>query len=41
MMVAMGGLSLGALFAGYLMVPGVDNVISRFLTPTFENSVLF
>ncbi len=41
MAVAMGGLSLGALFAGYLMVPGVDDVISDFLAPTFENSVLF
>ena len=41
MMVAMAGLSFGALFAGYLMVPGVDDVISSFLTPTFEDSVLF
>jgi NADH-quinone oxidoreductase subunit L len=41
MAVAMFGLSFGALLAGYLMVPGVDDVISSFLAPTFENSVLF
>ena len=41
MAVAMLGLSFGALFAGYLMVPGLDDVISSFLTPTFENSELF
>ena len=41
MAVAMTGLSIGALFAGYLMVPGVDDVISSFLAPTFEASVFF
>ncbi len=41
MAVAMLGLSFGALFAGYLMVPGITDVISSFLAPTFEDSALF
>jgi NADH-quinone oxidoreductase subunit L len=41
MAVAMAGLGIGALFAGYIQVPGLDHVLTTFLTPTFESSPLF
>ena len=34
-------LGLGALFAGYIQVPGVDAVLEHFLEPVFEDSPLF
>jgi NADH-quinone oxidoreductase subunit L len=40
MRVAMSALGFGALFAGLLQVPGVTDVIERFLEPTFEDSPL-
>jgi NADH-quinone oxidoreductase subunit L len=41
MRIGMGVLGLGALFAGYIQVPGVDAVLEHFLEPTFENSPLY
>jgi NADH-quinone oxidoreductase subunit L len=41
MAAAMSVLAFGALFAGYIQVPGVDEVITVMLTPTFESSALF
>jgi NADH-quinone oxidoreductase subunit L len=41
MAAAMSVLGLLALVGGYIQVPGVDDVIDAFLTPTFENSALF
>jgi NADH-quinone oxidoreductase subunit L len=41
MAVAMAGLGIGALFAGYIQVPGVDDLVTKFLTATFEGSPLF
>jgi NADH-quinone oxidoreductase subunit L len=38
MKVAMSVLGFGALFAGYLQVPGVDNVVENFLDGTFAGS---
>src|SRR3954451_6986623 len=38
MKVAMSILGFGALFAGFLQIPGVDNVIENFLEPTFAGS---
>jgi NADH-quinone oxidoreductase subunit L len=38
MKVAMSVLGFGALFAGFLQIPGVDNVIENFLDPTFAGS---
>jgi NADH-quinone oxidoreductase subunit L len=38
MKVAMSILGFGALFAGFLQVPGVDHVVESFLEPTFEGS---
>jgi NADH-quinone oxidoreductase subunit L len=38
MKVAMSILGVGALFAGFLQVPGVDHVVESFLEPTFEGS---
>jgi NADH-quinone oxidoreductase subunit L len=40
MAVAMALLGLGALFAGLVQVPGVDNVLFGFLEPAFEESPL-
>ena len=40
MRIAMSVLGFGALFAGFLQVPGVTDVIERFLEPTFEDSPL-
>jgi NADH-quinone oxidoreductase subunit L len=41
MAAAMGVLGVLAAVGGYIQVPGVDEVITEFLTPTFENSALF
>ncbi|HKJ35810.1 MAG TPA: NADH-quinone oxidoreductase subunit L [Solirubrobacterales bacterium] len=41
MAVGMAVLGFGALFAGYIQVPGVTHVITSWLEPTFENSALF
>jgi NADH-quinone oxidoreductase subunit L len=41
MAIAMAVLGLGAIFGGYLQVPGVDHVLDTFLAPTFEDSPLF
>ena len=41
MKVAMGVLSFLALFAGFVQVPGVDDVIHRFLAGSFEDSKLY
>jgi NADH-quinone oxidoreductase subunit L len=38
MKVAMSILGFGALFAGFLQIPGVDHVVETFLEPTFEGS---
>ena len=40
MRVAMAVLAFGALFAGFVQVPGVDNVIAKFLDPVFADSPL-
>jgi NADH-quinone oxidoreductase subunit L len=40
MAVAMAALALGALFAGLIQVPGVDNVLFGFLDPAFADSPL-
>jgi NADH-quinone oxidoreductase subunit L len=40
MAVAMGALAVGALFAGLIQVPGVDNVLFGFLDPAFADSPL-
>ncbi len=40
MRIAMGALAFLALFAGFLQVPGLDNVIHNFLAPTFATSPL-
>ncbi len=40
MKVAMGVLGFGALFAGFLQIPGVTEVVDHFLEPTFEDSPL-
>ncbi len=40
MAVAMGVLAIGALFAGLIQVPGVDNVLFGFLDPAFADSPL-
>jgi NADH-quinone oxidoreductase subunit L len=40
MAVAMAGLGFGALFAGLIQVPGVDNVLFGFLDPAFADSPL-
>jgi NADH-quinone oxidoreductase subunit L len=41
MRVGMVVLGLGALFAGYIQVPGVDAVLEHFFEPVFEDSPLF
>jgi NADH-quinone oxidoreductase subunit L len=41
MKIAMSLLALGALVAGFLQVPGVDDKVSQFLRPTFAGSRLF
>jgi NADH-quinone oxidoreductase subunit L len=38
MKAAMGPLALLALVAGYIAIPGVDNVLEKFLEPTFADS---
>jgi NADH-quinone oxidoreductase subunit L len=38
MRIAMSVLAFGALFAGFLQIPGVDRVIENFLDPTFQGS---
>jgi NADH-quinone oxidoreductase subunit L len=38
MKVAMSILGFGALFAGFLQIPGVDSVVENFLDPTFAGS---
>ncbi len=40
MRVAMAALAFGALFAGFVQIPGVDNVIANFLDPVFADSPL-
>jgi NADH-quinone oxidoreductase subunit L len=40
MRIAMGVLAFGALFAGLVQVPGVDEVVGKFLDPVFEGVVL-
>jgi NADH-quinone oxidoreductase subunit L len=40
MAIAMAILGVGALFGGYIQVPGVDHVLDTFLEPTFEDSPL-
>jgi NADH-quinone oxidoreductase subunit L len=40
MSVAMAALGVGALFAGFVQVPGVDEAVSNFLAPTFSGSSL-
>jgi NADH-quinone oxidoreductase subunit L len=40
MRVAMAILAFGALFAGLIQIPGVDNVVGDFLDPVFEDSPL-
>jgi NADH-quinone oxidoreductase subunit L len=41
MKIAMSVLGLGALFAGYIQVPGVDHVLFTFLQGSFEGSSLY
>jgi NADH-quinone oxidoreductase subunit L len=41
MAAAMSVLGALAVLGGYVQVPGVDELITEFLTPTFENSTLF
>jgi NADH-quinone oxidoreductase subunit L len=38
MKAAMGPLALLAIVGGYIAIPGVDNVLEKFLEPTFANS---
>jgi NADH-quinone oxidoreductase subunit L len=40
MRVAMGALAFGALFAGLIQIPGVDDVVTKFLDPVWEGSPL-
>jgi NADH-quinone oxidoreductase subunit L len=40
MRIGMGVLGVGALFIGWIQVPGIDDVVTNFLEPTFENSPL-
>jgi NADH-quinone oxidoreductase subunit L len=40
MRIAMAVLAFGALFGGLVQIPGVDDVIARFLDPVFEDSPL-
>jgi NADH-quinone oxidoreductase subunit L len=37
---AMGVLAVGALFGGFIQVPGLDDVVTKFLEPTFADSPL-
>ncbi len=41
MKIAMSTLAFGALFAGFLQVPGVDDVVHKFLHGSFEDSTLY
>jgi NADH-quinone oxidoreductase subunit L len=41
MRAGMAVLGIGALFAGYIQVPGVDAVLEHFFEPVFESSPLF
>ncbi len=41
MRVAMGMLGIGALLAGLIQVPGVDDLVTTFLEGTFEDSALY
>jgi NADH-quinone oxidoreductase subunit L len=41
MKIAMSVLGFGALFAGFLQLPGVTEAVDKFLEPTFEDSALF
>jgi len=40
MRVAMGVLAFGAIFAGLVQIPGVDDVVTKFLDPVWEGSPL-
>jgi len=40
MRVAMGVLAFGAIFAGLIQIPGVDDVVTKFLDPVWEGSPL-
>jgi NADH-quinone oxidoreductase subunit L len=40
MRIAMGALAFGALFAGLVQVPGVDDLVTKFLDPVFADSPL-
>ena len=37
---AMGVLAVGALFGGFIQIPGLDDVVTKFLEPTFADSPL-
>jgi NADH-quinone oxidoreductase subunit L len=41
MRIAMGVLAIGALFAGLVQIPGVDDVVHKFLHGSFEDSALY
>ncbi len=41
MQIGMAVLAFGALFIGWIQVPGIDDVVDKFLTPTFDASPLF
>ena len=41
MKIAMSILGFGALFAGFLQIPGVDDVVHKFLHGSFEDSTLY
>jgi NADH-quinone oxidoreductase subunit L len=41
MKIAMSLLGIGALFAGFVQIPGVDDVVHRFLHGSFEDSSLY
>ncbi len=40
MKIAMGVLAFGALFLGFLQIPGVDHVVESWLEPVFEHSLI-
>ena len=41
MKIAMSVLGFGALFAGVIQIPGVDDVVHKFLEGSFEDSALY